>query len=180
MADSMNVHELLAKLFSYPADDYRHQIERCRDAVAETGLGAASHLTKFLGQVGGLGTESLQELFTQTFDLNPVCVLEVGWQLYGDEYRRGEFLVRMRQSLHEHSLQPSTELPDHLTVILRLLPSLEPEEAEILVAEFVLPAMDKMLAGLEGKRCAFEDLLRAAREFVAHSVHLRMEGVTHA
>ncbi len=42
---------------------------------------------------------SCEELYTRTFDLNPVCALEIGWHLFGEDYERGAFLVRMRDQL---------------------------------------------------------------------------------
>lgn len=154
----------LAALLNYPEAGYCDAAELCRRALAENHPEASRRLASFLEAVRGLATEQLQELFTQTFDLNPVCVLEVGWQLYGDEYKRGEFLVKMRQNLRRHELPQSTELPDHLTRVLPLLSRLAPEEAEPFARDFVAPAVRKMLAGLEGKKNPFEDLLKAVGE----------------
>lgn len=154
----------LAALLNYPEAGYCERAELCRRELAENHPEVSCRLAGFLDAVGGLATEQLQELFTQTFDLNPVCVLEVGWQLYGDEYQRGEFLVKMRQNLSRHGMPESAELPDHLTRVLPLLSRLAPEEAEPFARDFVAPAVRKMLAGLEGKKNPFEDLLKAVGE----------------
>ena len=156
----------LAALLAYPGEGYFEEAELCRQALAETHPEAARHLAGFTEAVRGLTTEKLQELFTRTFDLNPVCALEVGWQLYGDEYKRGEFLVRMRQTLSRYDLPPSVELPYHLTRVLQLLARLAPEEAEPFARHFVAPAVAKMLAGLEGKGNPFEGVLRAISNVV--------------
>src|SRR6266568_3182701 len=57
-----------------------------------------------------------QELYVQTFEFNPACTLELGWHLFGENYERGEFLVRMREQLRRHGIAESNELPDHLTL----------------------------------------------------------------
>ena len=111
--------------------------------------------------VAGLGTEQLQELYTRTFDLNPVCTLEIGWQLYGEDYHRGEFLVKMRQQLREHGLPESSELPDHMTHALALLARLESEEAAEFGSRYLLPAIDKMLSGWRDNRNAYAALLES-------------------
>ena len=68
-----------------------------------------------------LGSTELEELYTRTFDINPVCSLEVGWHLFGEDYNRGAFLVRMRGLLREHGIEEGAELPDHLESVLRVL-----------------------------------------------------------
>ena len=44
----------------------------------------------------------VEEAFTGTFDVNPACALEVGWHLFGEEYARGMFLVRMREEMRKY------------------------------------------------------------------------------
>jgi len=161
-ADS--VGERIAGLLAYPETEYRERIEAAREALAGEPAAARHHLAEFASAVRNLSTEQLQELFTRTFDLNPVCVLEVGWQLYGDEYKRGEFLMKMQQSLAQHGLLSSSELPDHLTRVLPLLDCLPPEEGRALTCEFLVPAVRKMVAGIEGKQNPFEHVLKAVSE----------------
>jgi len=170
MPSTDSVADRLAALLAYPKDDYLGRIEKAREALTGQYPEAARYLAEFTTEVGSFTLEELEELFTRTFDLNPVCVLEVGWQLYGDEYKRGEFLVNMRQSLDRHNLPSSTELPDHLTQILPLLDRLSPEEAQTLAREYVAPGVRKMLAGIEGKRNPFEHVFKAVSEVLERPV----------
>ncbi|HWQ55728.1 MAG TPA: molecular chaperone TorD family protein [Bryobacteraceae bacterium] len=85
-----------------------------------------------------------QELYVQTFEFNPACTLELGWHLYGENYERGEFLVRMRGELRRHAIAETTELPDHLTHVLRLIGRMDAGEAARLAGEAVLPALEKI------------------------------------
>jgi len=87
---------------------------------------------------------AMQELYIQTFEFNPACTLEIGWHLFGENYERGEFLVRMRGLLRQHGIAETTELPDHLTHVLQLIGRMEPGEAVRLVGEAVLPALEKI------------------------------------
>ena len=100
-----------------------------------------------------------QELYVQTFEFNPACTLEIGWHLFGENYERGEFLVRMREQLRRYGIAESSELPDHLCHVLPLLDRLEPEEAAELVGQFVLPALAKIKDALNGN--AYQDLVAA-------------------
>jgi len=118
-------------------------------------------LDRFAEQTASMTTEALQELYTQTFDLNPTCSLEVGWHLYGENYSRGEFLVAMRQTLRRLKVMETTELPDHLTHVLAAFGRMDTAEAGRFGPEFLLPALEKMLQGPKGG--AYAAVLEAIR-----------------
>jgi nitrate reductase delta subunit len=161
MGDAI-LYERLAVLFSYPADGHLLHAHECLGTMDGESNEAAAAFREFYAGIEGLGTEELQELFTRTFDLNPMCTLEIGWQLYGEDYQRGEFLVKMRQQLREYDLPESGELPDHLSHALMLLGRLEPEEAAEFATSYLLPAIDKMRGAWHENRNAFAALLESA------------------
>ena len=105
------VYEELARLLTYPEEDGGCGVE------------------EFAAGIAGLSLYQRQELFIQTFDLNPVCSLEMGWHLFGENYDRGLLLVKMRQLLRAHGIAEGAELPDHLPNGLRLLARMEHGEA---------------------------------------------------
>lgn len=183
------LYNALADVLTYPREDYLRRLERCL-ALAGTNLQechpersepsvarraqskdlaftSPRHLlSRFADHLRGLCTADQQELFTQTFDLNPVCSLELGWHLFGENYDRGLLLVKMRQQLRLYGLEESTELPDHLTCALRLLARMEQESAAVFAEAIVLPALEKMLAALRGKENPYENVLEAVRHFL--------------
>jgi nitrate reductase delta subunit len=163
MDDIHAIYDALAGLLTYPGEDYRQRIAHCRKVLAAEQREALSWLDRFDTATEDLSPTQMEELFTQTFDLNPVCSLEVGWHLYGENYSRGEFLVTMRQHLRAYHLPESTELPDHLTHVLAVVCRMKLAEADTFITTLVLPAVEKMLAGLSGKDCPFESLLQAVR-----------------
>ena len=156
------IYSRLALLFEYPEEGYGERALECLEELSREKSPAALLLEKFCAEIRHLTTDELQELFTRTFDLNPVCTLEIGWHLYGEEYQRGEFLVKMRQQLRAQEVEESIELPDHLTHALTLLGRLEPDEAAEFAGQYLLPALDKMRAGWQKNHNAFRALLDAA------------------
>jgi len=110
----------------------------------------------------------LDEMFTRTFDMNKTTCLEVGWHLYGEDYKRGEFLVRMRQSLAEYQIPESIELPDHISHFLRLLATLDQEDAPIYVARFLSPALKIILENFE-KENPFQPLVETLQDYINES-----------
>jgi nitrate reductase delta subunit len=157
------IYNALVALLTYPEADYPQRIEASVRLASED---CRAQLEQFAAQMRGLRTDQLQELFTQTFDLNPMCSLELGWHLFGENYERGLLLVRMREELRQHGLKESTELPDHLTHVLRLVERMEHETAADFVAACVLPALVKMLQAIRGKKNPFENVLLAARSLL--------------
>ena len=151
--------ELMGSLLAYPREDYRERLEACIRALQEDYTRPGQLLESFRDRIRALPLEDLEELYTQTFDINPVCCLEVGWQLFGEEYARGAFLVDMRRMLQECAIPESKELPDHMSHALALLDRLGPQPARTLAVEAVLPALKKMLAALAGKENPFEIVL---------------------
>jgi nitrate reductase delta subunit len=154
-----SIFEKLSRLFGYPDGEYATRAAGCFNRLALEDSKAAGPFAEFCAGLQGLATEELQELYTRTFDLNPMCTLEVGWQLFGEDYQRGEFLVKMRQQLRAHTLPESQELPDHLTHVLAMLGRLEADEAAEFAAQYLLPALEKMNAAWKEDRNAFASLL---------------------
>jgi nitrate reductase delta subunit len=155
------LYNSLAALLSYPEQPPRVCHSEAASAAEESAV--ASELAHFLEHVRPLSSHDLQELFIQTFDLSPVCSLEMGWHLFGENYDRGLLLVKLRQQLRAHEIAEGTELPDHLTYALHLLPCMEREEASYFAEAIVLPALEKMLAALRGKENPYEHVLSAVR-----------------
>jgi nitrate reductase molybdenum cofactor assembly chaperone NarJ/NarW len=157
------IYDALVALLTYPEVDYPQRVAASVHVAPEECRG---QLEQFAVRMRELRTDQLQELFTQTFDLNPMCSLELGWHLFGENYERGQLLVRVREELRRHGLAESSELPDHLTHILRLVERMEHETAADFVAACVLPALEKMLLALRGKENPFENVLLAVRSLL--------------
>lgn len=158
----------LAELFAYPQGTHTCTIQDLGPDLMPACPEATEALNRFAEALADLTAEQQQELFVRTFDLNPLCCLEVGWQLHGDHYERGRFLADMRSALRQFNIAESTELPDHLSHILTLLARMSGEQAAAFAADVVLPAVDKMCASLqEASDNPYRELLQAVRAVMA-------------
>jgi nitrate reductase delta subunit len=159
--------DLLAKLYEYPdehqADRHAPNLKLLDRILPEGSRGVFESFGQTL-----LATDlpELQEAYVQSFDGNKECALEIGWHAYGESYHRGMFLVQLREHLARLGLQESTELPDHLTHVLRVLPRLDRAERTRLIRLIVLPALLKVRDGLKSRCSLFEPLLEGTTELL--------------
>jgi nitrate reductase delta subunit len=155
-----SIYDALANVLTYPSDDYA---QRARDAVLLAPDAIVMKLQEFAAAIEAMSLNEQQELFTITFDLNPVCSLELGWHLFGENYDRGLLLAKLRRLLQQYGINESAELPDHLTHALRLIALMDPNGAHDFAAAIVLPALGKMLEAIAGKQNPYENVLLALK-----------------
>ena len=97
MRPAIQVHDALACLLTYPGEAgagerYPEAVQTIVRACPET----EADLGGFLEGIAALDAGELEELYTRTFDNVAARSLEVGWQLFGENYARGTLLVRFR------------------------------------------------------------------------------------
>lgn len=153
----------LRPLFAYPGAEFPADMDRARAVVEPCGPEAAGELAAFVEAIGDLALDAREELYTRTFDLNPVCALEIGWHLFEKEYHRGAMLVRLRGELRRHGIEESSELPDHLTHVLELLSRMEDAAGRDFAHACVMPAVEAMLDGFAGGDNPYRRLLACVR-----------------
>lgn len=150
----------IGRLLSYPSQQYVEAAELLYVIVQSELPEAAAGISQFGQFVEQCDQYELEEAFTRTFDVNPSCALEVGWHLFGEDYVRGQFLVRMRGELAKYDLPESSELPDHLTHVLAVVAAMPDDEADRLVHACLFPALAKMQKSLEENDSPYRHLVR--------------------
>lgn len=175
------LHDNFGKILEYPRPGYIQQVSKCAslldlEIAKDPGphpelLRSSEMLKRYIAAISALTDTEREEQYTFTFDINPVSCLNVGWHLYGENYDRGAFLVKMRELLRQHQIQESAELPDYLPHVLALLGRLEDTEATEFHRTYVMPALNKILEGIASKGYLYETVLQAANAFLlyAHS-----------
>ncbi|MAE71348.1 MAG: hypothetical protein CME06_12885 [Gemmatimonadetes bacterium] len=166
MESKLALFDALAALYEYPRGDFAERVALCRSIADSRSPGRGDALRDIEERATRMTPGEVEEMFTRSFEINPVCALEVGWHVYGEEYARGALLVNLRKELRRHEIPEITELPDHLTHVLRLLGRAEPELANGIAGRYVLPALRKMLEAVVDKECPYEALLQITRDIV--------------
>ncbi len=161
----------VAALLEYPQRRLADAVDRAVSAMGEACPGGAARLLPLREFADTADLNASQELFVRTFELNPVCALEIGWQMYGERYARGTFLVRMRELMRQVGLPETSELADHLANVLRVAARADDATAAKLARSFALPSLVKMRAefapGKDGERNPYASVLDAAADLLA-------------
>ncbi len=155
----------LSCLLDYPCQDYLSSFAAWAKDFAYLFPGAGQELNKFQSLVGELPLSEMEELYTRTFDIVPICNLYVSAHLYGDEnYERGALMHRLKERYEASSFDTEGELPDHLSVLLRFAPLFEPDELKEIVEYCLKVPVKEMVRSLEESSNPYSHVLKAVAE----------------
>ncbi len=152
-------YTILADLFRYPTEKLMDDALESISVLTENYPNEAEIIKGFIENFSALTLHQRQEYYIKTFDIQAVCFLDVGYVLFGEDYKRGDFLVQMKQEQREANNDCGVELSDHLPNVLTLLPKTSSEFAEELVATICIPSLDEMIDKFNMKN-AYLDLLK--------------------
>ncbi|GAB6084613.1 hypothetical protein JCM30471_35270 [Desulfuromonas carbonis] len=169
-----------ATLFSYPEGTVRETAAACTERLRGLDSAAAAPMARFAAYLREQTPARLEELFTATFDLQPLCHPYVGYLLCGESQQRTLFLIRLQQLFWEQGFAPGGELPDHLATLLRFVGTVaDPECCRELIRDGLLPALEKLTEGLEAEQ-PYAALIEALQSFLAETVDAGAELLTAA
>ncbi len=129
-------------LFSYPTENSQPALAQVYELLPRT---ERERLIPFTNYCERASLSEVEELFTQTFDMNPATCLEIGWHLFGEDYKRGQFLVYMRQSLADYKIKESIELPDHFSHCLQLIALLDYDDTKTFAETYLIKPLHKII-----------------------------------
>ncbi len=140
-----NLYLLLADILDYPSPALLEQVKKCTSLLDKVYQGTISKMDTFGQFVEAMPLSCLQEVYTSTFDLQAACYPYAGYHLFGESYRRGEFLAKLKTRYLAVGFSSGSELPDHVPMILRYLAKLQDlDERNVIISECLLPAVTQM------------------------------------
>ena len=182
--------ELLARLLRYPDDQYWTTVQRCLPFFTYARTRKARLMTSFADDIKDLSLEELQRLYTEAFNLNPACSLELGRQLHLEDRKRWDMIswIEYRVSRLEFKLQADMiawmdysigrlefKLPpsiqnrttpilyrplDHISVGLMLMTVVGGATGEDIRDAWLYPAMQNLMVAMKGSKSPFEKLVK--------------------
>lgn len=140
------VARLFADMLDYPAAGLAERVRESEVLVSGLDAGAADLLGEFRAFVDRTPLGQMEEAYTGTFDLDAACHPYVGYQLFGESYKRSIFLLEIKERYRSQGFAASEkELPDRLSEVLRFLSvSSDAELNREIICEALLPILEKM------------------------------------
>ncbi len=153
MSDSFGHYNGLADLFSYPDAGFAQKVQDVQALLDDACGEAADNLREFTNFASQASLLELEEVYTRSFDVQAVTTLDIGYVMWGDDYKRGELLVKLNGEHKEAGVDCGNELPDHLPNVLRLLDAMKkPELRDELVQLLVAPALRRIIGEFDSDR----------------------------
>jgi len=131
----------IASLFSYPEEQLKQNASKNHKWFKDN-YSDCDKAISFLEFLENTSISELQENYIFTFDVNAASTLDIGFVLFGEDLKRGEFLLKLKE---EHTLAGNdcgTELADHLPNILNLISASSDEDfLQELVSFLLIPVL---------------------------------------
>jgi len=137
---------LFADLLDYPDLGLTDKVVECEALFGSTVPDATALLNDFRSFTEENQIDKLEEIYSGFFDLNAVCHPYLGFQLFGENYKRSSLMLGLLDSYRAEGFQAlPNDLPDRLSNVLRFIAhSKADEEADVLTREMLLPAIERM------------------------------------
>ena len=157
----MAIYSAFAGLLDYPGPELESRLAEIVRACPET----RAPIEAFQSAAQGKSVHELQEIYVNAFDLRPDCTPNLGYHLFGDDGRRGLFLAELKGRMEACGIDAGSELPDHLSLVLRYIDRIEEERAP-LIEDCMLPALARVAEILDATENPYQYAVRALLSFL--------------
>ena len=147
------IYYLLSKLLDYPTDmvEIREAVKELFGMVNNSEVindndrdGIIEEMRRFLEFVNSSSLERVQEEYTRTFDLLPLIPPYISHHIYGESYKKGEYMVLLKEVYNSFNFKTEKkELPDHISIIMEFLSVLDGED-RIRFIDYVIDGLKRM------------------------------------
>ena len=149
MDSTKSLLDAYAVILLYPEQDHDAIVQSCIVRFGEEHAEIRDKVVDYMSRIQSLSLSDREELYIKTFDLNKAGTLDLGWHLFGEDYNRGLFLVKLRQHLQFLQIPETSELPDHVSQVLRVLGRMSHDEANQFAYACVIPALEIIGEGIQ-------------------------------
>jgi len=174
-AKANEIYLRLGDLLDYPDLQLSTHAKECVQLLASDLPHASNQMEMFLEFVGSTTQGRMEEIYTGTFDVSPTCFIFAGYMLFGETFKRGEFLVQLQEKYQQHNFSAGNELADHVPVIVRFLATLDDSDIlkEEIIEDCLLPVLEKMISSFKtnpNRANPYVHVLRASIEALEHEL----------
>ncbi len=144
--NKLNHYKQFADLFRYPDNMLLPKTKAVYESVQKQMPDYADKINDFVTAIEALTVKEQQEYFLKTFDVQAICYLDLGYVMFGEDYKRAQLLVNLQNEHKVAGVDCGNELADHLPNVLTLLAQTSSNSfAEELGFIITIPAVRFML-----------------------------------
>ncbi len=167
--NKLNHYKQFADLFRYPDDKLLLKAKAVLENVKKQMPAYADKLNDFVTTIEKLTTKEQQEYFMKTFDVQAICYLDLGYMMFGEDYKRAQLLVNLQNEHKAAGVDCGNELADHLPNVLCLLAQTTNNDfAEELGFIITLPAVKFMLTKFKNSDNYYQGLFEVLLDILQH------------
>lgn len=159
--------ELFSKLLRYPDGSVSSFTQKLGELLPLISPSSAQEFEGFSKFIQCASREQIEEIFTTTFDLQPLCFPYIGYHLFGESYKRGQFMAGLRNEYRQVGFSDGNELPDHISVVLGfLIRARDDALLEELTRLCLVPSLESMLKAFAPSENPYRFLLSSLLQFL--------------
>lgn len=168
MISNRDHYKLLANLFRYPENEtYVSGVMECLEMIRQNYPDQYLKVGPFANFIRNNDMHKIEETFNLTFHIQAICYLDLGYVLFGEDYKRGEFLVNMKREHEKIGHDYGCELADNLPSVLQFMAISEDNTfINELAVRIVIPALEKMTKEFDMARIALRQKIYKKKERV--------------
>lgn len=170
--NKLDHYKKFADLLRYPDDNLLPRAKTVLENIQKQMPSKAEKLSTFVKAIEKLSTKDQQEYFLKTFDVSAICYLDLGYVMFGEDYKRAQLLVNLQNEHKEAGVDCGNELADHLPNVLCLLAQTTNSSfAEELGFIITIPAVRFMLTKFNDIDNYYKGLLELLLDILQHDFH---------
>ena len=155
----------ISDLFVFPQkDNYVSNVKDVQHYLNELVPDIGKMLLPFTKVISNVSKYELEDLYLRSFEVQSITTLDIGYVVFGDDYKRGELLVNLNKEHKKYNIDCGDELADNLSNVLKLINVIEDSELlNDLINMIVAPALTKMIQGFGD-----DQLLAKEKVYIKH------------
>lgn len=144
---------VFADLLRYPGENYPEKAKECLDMLKNHYPSLVEEIKPFVDYICTHTRDEYEELYTKTFDVQPICYLDLGYVIFGEDYKRGAFLLHMQEEQLKAGNDCGTDLSDNISNMLTLYTKTDNQQfLDELSVKILIPGLEKMIAEFKQAR----------------------------
>ncbi len=152
------VYRILSEYLRYPEnkENLISYLDKLRELSHEYGL----DISEFAEFIQNSPPGKIEEEYVRTFDIYPLCAPYISHHLFGESYKKGEFMVKLKEIYRMSGYrEASHELPDHIHIILDFMSHLKRPDRINFLSTRILEGLEKMSESIREKNTPYRSII---------------------